>query len=76
VDDQLTDRSSDTFRELGKGARDAAGWHECLDKLACEVSGEPFPFARLERWKLVHPHYEQTLGPDASTIGPPPGMLD
>ncbi len=26
-----------------------------------------------ERWRQVHPRYVTHLGPDASTIGPPPG---
>ena len=69
-------RLADTFTEIGKAARDAAGWHECLDKLACDVAGERFPFEGFDRWKQVHPRYVEALGPEGSTIGPPPGMLD
>src|SRR2546430_6015265 len=29
-----------TFDQVGKAARDAAGWHACLDVLACRLSGE------------------------------------
>ena len=37
----------DTFDEVGKAARDAAGWHECLDRLADDLDkGEPFVPAR------------------------------
>jgi uncharacterized protein YndB with AHSA1/START domain len=63
---------SDTFGELGKAARDAAGWHECLDRLAAELDGTPPP-PWGERWRKVHPLYVERLGPEAATIGPPPG---
>jgi uncharacterized protein YndB with AHSA1/START domain len=63
---------TDTFDELGKAARDAAGWHECLDHLAGEIDGTP-PRPWGERWGEVHPRYLAHLGPDAATIGPPPG---
>src|SRR5437016_14050920 len=33
----------DTFTELGKAARDAAGWHECLDRLVAELEGAEPP---------------------------------
>ena len=59
------------FDELGKAARDAAGWHSCLDDLAYELSGEPTPWKDDERWGQVHPAYVEALGPEASTIGPP-----
>jgi uncharacterized protein YndB with AHSA1/START domain len=61
---------TDTFDELGKAARDAAGWHECLDRLVDALddtaSAEPGT-----RWRAVHPRYVAALGPEASTIGPP-----
>jgi uncharacterized protein YndB with AHSA1/START domain len=60
----------DTFSELGKAARDAAGWHACLDRLAGELDGRVAPEASVV-WKQVHPAYVDALGPDASTIGPP-----
>jgi uncharacterized protein YndB with AHSA1/START domain len=63
---------SDTFGELGKAARDAAGWHECLDRLVCELD-ESAPPAWGERWRDVHPMYVERLGPEAATIGPPAG---
>ena len=31
---------TDTTPELGKTARDGAGWHECLELLAATVDGE------------------------------------
>jgi hypothetical protein len=62
----------DTFAELGKAARDAAGWHECLDRLVAELDGTapPKPGAV---WKVVNPVYQERLGPEASTMGPPEG---
>ena len=63
---------TDTFDDLGKAARDAAGWHECLDRLVSELDGVPPP-AWGERWRQAHPAYVARLGPDASVIGPPPG---
>ena len=32
-----------TFTELGKAARDAAGWHECLDRLLASMNGDDAP---------------------------------
>jgi uncharacterized protein YndB with AHSA1/START domain len=61
---------TDTFDELGKAARDAAGWHECLDHLHDDLEGTT-PSAWGERWKVVHPAYVDEFGPEASSIGPP-----
>src|SRR5947209_7083297 len=63
-----------TFDELGKASRDAAGWHVCLDLLARDVDGEPPARDQMSRWSDVHPAYVKRLGPEASTIGPPEGM--
>ena len=60
-----------TFDELGKAARDAAGWHACLDVLAYHLDGEPAPWTPGERWEEVHEAYVERLGPEASTVGPP-----
>jgi uncharacterized protein YndB with AHSA1/START domain len=59
----------DTFEELGKAARDAAGWHVCLDLLAVHLDGS----GSAVKWTEVHPEYVATLGPEASSIGPPAG---
>jgi len=59
------------FDELGKAARDAAGWHGCLDILAHELSGDPRPGPDNERWDEVHPAYVEGFGPEAAAIGPP-----
>src|SRR5512133_1726496 len=34
----------DILTERGTAARTAAGWHECLDRLGCELAGQPAPF--------------------------------
>ena len=60
----------DTIDELGKAARDAAGWDECLLRLEHHLAGTAAP-APGERWKQVHPEYIERFGPEASTIGPP-----
>jgi uncharacterized protein YndB with AHSA1/START domain len=63
---------TDSFDDVGKAARDGAGWHECLDRLGYELDGAtPPPWG--ERWQEVHPLYVEQLGPEAATIGPPPG---
>jgi uncharacterized protein YndB with AHSA1/START domain len=61
----------DTFDELGKAARDAAGWHTCLDALERHLAGDPSARAAHETWSEVHPGYVEDLGPEAATIGPP-----
>jgi uncharacterized protein YndB with AHSA1/START domain len=61
----------DTFGEYGKAARDAAGWHECLDNLEYELDGAEPPLAPGQRWRQVNPVYAERFGPEAATIGPP-----
>ncbi len=63
---------TDVFGDLGKAARDAAGWHECLDRLDAQLDGEAVP-SWGDRWRVVHPRYVERFGPEAATIGPPPG---
>jgi uncharacterized protein YndB with AHSA1/START domain len=60
-----------TFDELGKGARDAAGWHVCLDSLANHLDGRTPSGTPGERWQAVHAAYVDRFGPAAATIGPP-----
>jgi uncharacterized protein YndB with AHSA1/START domain len=62
-------RLSVTFRQFGKAARDAAGWHVCLERLVASSNGNPPPGPH--RWKEVHRTYVECFGPEASTIGPP-----
>lgn len=64
---------SDTFEEIGKAARDAAGWHVCLDQLERALDGGGAAWDATERWRDVHPGYVERLGPEASAIGPPQG---
>ena len=61
----------DTFDQIGKAARDAAGWHACLDVLACHLDGESPPWTPAGRWQQVHEGYVARFGPEAATIGPP-----
>jgi len=65
----------DTIEELGKAARDAAGWHVCLEELGCALDGAPASSRTSEHWREVHASYVEQLGPAAATIGPPAGAL-
>jgi uncharacterized protein YndB with AHSA1/START domain len=58
----------DTFEEQGKAARDAAGWHVCLDALERELNASNTPESD---WKELNKGYVAAFGPQASTIGPP-----
>ena len=57
------------FDEIGKAARDAAGWHACLDVLEASLAGASIDAGA--RWGEVHPGYVSRFGPEAATIGPP-----
>ena len=59
----------DTIDERGKAARDAAGWHLCLDRFEATVDEAPAP--SFDGWKAVNREYVEKFGPEASTIGPP-----
>jgi uncharacterized protein YndB with AHSA1/START domain len=61
----------DTLDEHGRAARDAAGWHECLDVLERHLAGRAPDWAQGERGAEVHPRYVERFGPEAATIGPP-----
>jgi uncharacterized protein YndB with AHSA1/START domain len=58
----------DTFDEHGKAARDAAGWHTCLDSLERHLDSSLAP---TDRWEVLFARYGQNFPPEASTIGPP-----
>ncbi len=60
-----------TFPEYGKSARDAAGWHVCLEQLTHVLDGTPPPWKPPDRWRVVHRGYVERLGPVASATGPP-----
>jgi uncharacterized protein YndB with AHSA1/START domain len=66
----------DTFDELGRAARDAAGWHVCLDVLKGHLAGDDPPQHQGATWNQVHARYVEVLGPEAATIGPPKEFLD
>jgi uncharacterized protein YndB with AHSA1/START domain len=66
-----TFRLFDVFGELGKAARDAAGWHTCIDFLEHHLNGTASPWTSGERWSEVHPGYVERFGPAAATLGPP-----
>jgi uncharacterized protein YndB with AHSA1/START domain len=59
------------LEELGKAARDGAGWHTCLDALALELAGEPDRASMSTRWREVHRVYVSSFGDDAATVGVP-----
>jgi uncharacterized protein YndB with AHSA1/START domain len=68
-----------TFAELGRAARDAAGWQVCLNALASGLDGGG-PAARPELvtesssfWAAAIARYAERFGPQAATIGPPSG---
>jgi uncharacterized protein YndB with AHSA1/START domain len=60
-----------TFPEYGKAARDAAGWHVCLEQLDFACVGAPLPWEPPDRWRLVHRSYVERFGPAASALGSP-----
>lgn len=62
-------RFSARFDALGRGARDAAGWHVCLASLA-DVVGTPLPTSE-SQWAPAFERYAAALGPDAATELPP-----
>jgi uncharacterized protein YndB with AHSA1/START domain len=66
----------DSFDELGKAARDAAGWHVCLDQLEHHLAGDGPDASMSDQWRSVHATYVDQFGPEAATIGPPEGALE
>ena len=62
---------SDTIGELGKAARDGAGWHTCLAALADFLEAVDTAPSSADRWRAVHPAYVERFGPEAATLGPP-----
>lgn len=58
----------DTIDQVGKAARDAAGWHVCLDNLEAQLAGKP-PIDG--DWQGLNAEYSNEFGPEASSIGPP-----
>jgi uncharacterized protein YndB with AHSA1/START domain len=65
----------DTLEEIGKAARDAAGWHTCLDALTEQLDDTPRSRSGALTWNDVHPTYVTEFGAVAARIGPPEGMV-
>jgi uncharacterized protein YndB with AHSA1/START domain len=61
----------DTLDTVGKAARDGAGWHTCLDALEASLRGDRDARGAMGKWDEVHPHYVESFGPQAATIGVP-----
>jgi uncharacterized protein YndB with AHSA1/START domain len=59
-----------TFDNVGRGVRDAAGWHVCLDNLELRLDGQA---SKSEGWKVLESQYVERFPPEAATIGPPEG---
>ena len=56
------------FDDLGKAARDAAGWDVCLDVLVYHLNDEEAPWTPAERWQDVHAAYVERFGPEAQPL--------
>ena len=65
-----------TMAEFGKAARDAAGWHICLDNLAGDLADDLADVEHGDRWRSVNQIYVARFGPAASTVGPPEEWKD
>jgi uncharacterized protein YndB with AHSA1/START domain len=65
---------SDTITEVGKGARDTAGWHVCIDRLESALDGTAAEGNT--HWRALNEMYVERFGPEASTMGPPEGHPD
>jgi uncharacterized protein YndB with AHSA1/START domain len=63
----------DVLDDRGKGARDGAGWHVCLDNLEALLDDTAPPAS--DAWKSLNESYQERFGPEASTIGPPEGVV-
>jgi uncharacterized protein YndB with AHSA1/START domain len=62
---------TDTFTEYGKAARDAGGWHACMDNLGYALEGVEPPYDKDDRWKDVSPWYYANFPPEATTAPVP-----
>ena len=68
-----------TFGDHFKAARDAAGWHLCLDALAGALDGAAAPSPTGERaieagWAELNGAYEERFGISPDEATPPPEM--
>ena len=53
----------DTLEERGKGARDGAGWHTCLDSLEAALDGDERAREEMSAWRDVHSITWRASGP-------------
>ncbi|MEA2384881.1 MAG: hypothetical protein QOH72_4852 [Solirubrobacteraceae bacterium] len=60
-----------TIDDVGKAAREAAGWHVTLDALAAHLAGREQEPPSSERFLELFRDYAQSFGDDASTTAPP-----
>jgi uncharacterized protein YndB with AHSA1/START domain len=58
---------TDTFSEYEKAARDAAGWHACLDRLRFDLDDEEWPYGDNGRWQELSAWYLEHFPADATT---------
>lgn len=65
-----------TYDQVGKSARDAAGWHLCFDLLEEHLAGKPPAADSPGRWKPLNRRYAERFGPEAASIGPPESMTE
>lgn len=65
-----------SFAELGRAARDGAGWHVCLDLLGYDLGDMTAPWQQNQRWSEVHREYVARFGPDAAIVGPPAELAE
>lgn len=61
---------TETLEDLGGGARNGAGWHECLDRLAAVIQ-HTRPLRWGQRWHEIHPAYVAAFGPEADVLHAP-----
>lgn len=67
-----------TFDDHLKAARDAAGWHLCMDALGASLNGErpvgeqPNHRGPSQGWRELNGEYEQRFGIAADQATPPP----
>ena len=61
--------------DIGGGARNGAGWHECLDRLDAVID-DTVPPRWGQRWREVHPAYVVAFGPAAAVLRAPDGWDD
>jgi uncharacterized protein YndB with AHSA1/START domain len=58
-------RFSHTFSDPATGARTAAGWEVCLDRLEAQLQGAPIDAREaMKRWPEVHEAYAAAFGLD------------